>query len=73
MLPVMATTTIKTLPNDDTTNGWANILPERVPNPPLAGDVVVDWAVIGAGFAGLAAARRLAENRPNDAIALIDA
>lgn len=73
MLPTMATTTIQALPNDDRTNGWANILPERVPNPPLAGDVTTDWVVVGTGFAGLAAARRLAGNRPHDAIALIDA
>ena len=32
-----------------------------------------DWIVIGAGWAGLAAARRLAENRPSDRIAIIDA
>ncbi|MGH6717742.1 MAG: NAD(P)/FAD-dependent oxidoreductase, partial [Alphaproteobacteria bacterium] len=37
------------------------------------GDVRADWAVVGAGFAGLAAARRLAENRPSDRIVVLEA
>lgn len=61
------------LPNDDKTNGWSGILPAREPNPALSGDVSADWIVLGAGYAGLAAARRLAEHRPNDKVALIDA
>jgi glycine/D-amino acid oxidase-like deaminating enzyme len=66
-------TAISFLPSNDTTNGWNRILPPRSPNPPLQGRQRVDWIVVGAGFAGLAAARRLAENRPSDAIALIEA
>jgi glycine/D-amino acid oxidase-like deaminating enzyme len=61
------------LPHDDKTNGWSAILPEREPKPALAGNVTADWIVLGAGYAGLAAARRLAENRPDRRIALIDA
>ncbi|MGP1615041.1 MAG: NAD(P)/FAD-dependent oxidoreductase, partial [Pollutimonas bauzanensis] len=34
---------------------------------------VVDWVVVGGGLVGLAAARRLAQNRPDDSIALIEA
>ncbi len=64
---------IRLLPADDNTNGWSRILPPRKPNPALEAHVRADWIVIGAGYAGLAAARRLAENRPNDSIALIDA
>ena len=64
---------IDLLPSDDSTNGWSRILPQRTPKPSLAGEVRADWVVVGAGFAGLAAARRLAENRPNDRIALIEA
>jgi len=48
-------------------------LPAREPRPALKGDIKADWIVLGAGYAGVAAARRLSENRPNDAIALIDA
>ncbi|MDH3857340.1 MAG: FAD-binding oxidoreductase [Gammaproteobacteria bacterium] len=61
------------LPVNDNTNGWSHILPPRTPHPALAGPQKFDWVVVGAGYAGLAAARRLAENRPDDSIALLDA
>ena len=64
---------ISRLPQDDRTNGWSAILPERTPHPELRGDAAADWIVLGAGYAGLAAARRLAENRPEERILLIDA
>ncbi len=64
---------ISVLPKEDATNGWSRILPPRQPNPPLAADTRADWVVIGAGFAGLAAARRLAVNRPSDKIILLEA
>ena len=64
---------IDLLPENDRTNGWAAHLPPRAPRPPLTGDVRADWIVIGAGWAGLAAARRLAGNRPSDRIVVIDA
>ena len=64
---------ITLLPENDRTNGWAAHLPPRTPRPPLTGDVRADWIVVGAGWAGLAAARRLAENRPSDRIVIIDA
>lgn len=64
---------IDLLPENDRTNGWAAHLPPRTPRPRLAGEVRADWIVVGAGWAGLAAARRLAENRPSDRIAVIDA
>ena len=60
-------------PENDTTNGWAAHLPPRAPRLALAGDIAADWVVVGAGWAGLAAARRLAENRPSDRIVIIDA
>jgi glycine/D-amino acid oxidase-like deaminating enzyme len=66
-------TAIIHLPQDDRTNGWSAILPKRQTRPALAGHTDADWVVVGAGFAGLAAARRLAENRPQDSIILIDA
>ena len=64
---------INLLPQDDLTNGWNNILPPRTPSSPLTESVSTDWLVVGAGFAGLAAARRLAENRPSDHIILLEA
>ena len=68
-----STRKIARLPTVDRTNGWSAILPERRPKEALAGDVTADWIVLGAGYAGLAAARRLAENRPDESVALIDA
>lgn len=61
------------LPENDATNGWSRILAPRTPQPALKGDIRADWLVVGAGYAGLAAARRLAENRPNDSIVVLDA
>ena len=64
---------IKRLPLDDKTNGWSAILAPRTPKPALVGDLTADWVVLGAGFAGLAAARRLAKNCPDQHIAVIEA
>ena len=64
---------IKRLPKSDATNGWSGVLSSRTAKPGLAGDLAADWIVLGAGYAGLAAARRLAENCPDQHIALIDA
>lgn len=64
---------IRRLPVNDAENGWSRILPPRLPRPALETDLKADWLVVGGGFAGLAAARRLAENRPGDRIVLLDA
>ena len=64
---------ISLLPDNDRTNGWSSILPPRQPHEAVAGDVKADWLVIGAGYAGLAAARRLATNRPDETVAIVDA
>lgn len=60
-------------PVNDTTNGWANALPPRNARPSVTQDVDADWLVIGAGYAGIAAARRLAQNLPFAQITLVDA
>ena len=64
---------ISRLPRNDRTNGWSALLETRSPKPQLQGDKTADWLVLGAGYAGLAAARRLAENCPDQRIAIIDA
>jgi len=64
---------IRILPQDDTRNGWAAVLPPRQPRPSLSGHQRFDWVIVGAGVAGLMAARRLAQHKPQDTIALVDA
>lgn len=66
-------TKISRLPLNDDGNGWSKILPARSPKPALKTHIEADWVVVGGGFAGLAAARRLATHRPNDQIALVEA
>lgn len=61
------------LPHDDNTCGWYNALPKQPKQALLTGAQKADYVVLGAGFAGLAMARRLAEHAPNARIALIDA
>lgn len=64
---------ISRLPRNDQTNAWNTILPQRRPHAALAQDIKTDWLVVGGGYAGLAAARQLAHNRPDESIALIEA
>ena len=65
--------TIDRLPCDDATNGWSALLPARPPRAPLQGDREADWVIVGAGYAGLAAARQLAMRQPGASIAVIEA
>lgn len=53
--------------------GWNAMLPPRQARPALTGDQTVDHAVIGAGFTGLAAARRLHEIDDQARIAVVEA
>ena len=64
---------VSRLPKDTGRSGWNAVLPEPAPPTPLLGTVTADWLVIGAGVAGLAAARRLAQIRDGDRIAVLDA
>jgi len=64
---------INILPKDDKTNGWSALLAERKPKAHLKGDVYADWVVLGAGYAGLAAARRLGELHPDQKVIVLDA
>ncbi len=61
------------LPRDLGPAGWNAILPEADAPEPLEGETTADWLVIGAGFAGLAAARRLSQIDPGGRIALLEA
>ncbi len=61
------------LPNDDKSCGWYSVLPTTKTIQSLKGEHYADYAIIGAGFAGIAAARRLAELKPDARIMLVDA
>ena len=64
---------VRRLPRDDAACGWSALLPPLPPPRRLQGRARADAAVIGAGFTGLAVARRLAELRPEWRIAVLDA
>ena len=61
------------LPHDDSSCGWYAALPQQPACKRLQGEQRADYTVIGAGFAGLAAARRLGELLPDKRIILVDA
>lgn len=54
-------------------SGWNALLPARMPHTRAPVARSFDVIVIGAGFTGLAAARRVAELRPNATVLVIDA
>ena len=60
-------------PTDPGPAAWASILPPARRYPELDGNITADWLIIGAGFAGLAAARRLRQLHPTDSIVLLEA
>lgn len=61
------------LPREDRTCGWLAPVAPRTPARRLSGSESADVVVVGAGFVGLAAARRLADLRPGWRIVLVDA
>lgn len=54
-------------------SGWNEMLHPRRPGAPFAGTIRAPYVVIGAGFTGVAIARRLAELDPQARILLIEA
>ncbi|MEM9097791.1 MAG: FAD-binding oxidoreductase [Pseudomonadota bacterium] len=60
------------LPKDTGPAAWNALIGPAAPSP-LEARITADWLVIGAGFAGLAAARRLAQNNPGDSVVILDA
>ncbi len=66
-------TKVSRLPKDPGPAAWNALLPPQAPARVLEEDITADWLVIGAGWAGLAAARRLAQLRAGDAIVVLEA
>lgn len=69
----MITKSVKRLPAENGISGWEAISQRSFPVRSLEGNVTADWLIIGAGFAGLSAARRLLELRPDDRIVVLEA
>ena len=61
------------LPENPGVCGWVAMLPPRAVTPPLAEAITADITVIGAGFAGLSAARRLAQIDPTLKVVVLEA
>ncbi len=64
---------VRHMPCDPGVTGWNAILPDADPAQPLEEAVTADWLVIGGGFAGLAAVRRLSQLHPEARIVLLEA
>ncbi len=58
---------------NDQSCAWINDLPPRLNTKALNENVNCDWLIVGAGYTGLSAARKLAELHPNQTIVLVDA
>ncbi|MFM7421322.1 MAG: FAD-dependent oxidoreductase, partial [Alphaproteobacteria bacterium] len=54
-------------------SGFNALLPKRTARAEAKGDIAADHVVVGAGYTGLAAARRLAELQPQARIIVIEA
>ena len=64
---------VKKLPRDPGPAAWSAILGPAAQYPEAEGDFTTDWLIIGAGFAGLSAAKRLTELRGGDTVTIVDA
>lgn len=62
-----------TLPHNQNAVGWPQPLHPPSVSSPLTGQIRADWAIIGAGYAGLAFARTLATLNPDSEIVVLDA
>jgi len=61
------------LPVETGRSGWEAISTRGFAPRELLGDIRADWLIIGAGFAGLSAARRLLQLCPGDRVVVLDA
>ena len=64
---------VRRLPVDPGPAAWNDLLPASAGAEVLDRAMTADWLVIGAGFAGLAATRRLAQLHPEARIVLLEA
>ncbi len=65
---------VKKLPKDTGLAAWNSILGDQTVYPAVDKDLTYDWVIVGAGFAGMAAARRLTQLvGRNETIAVLEA
>jgi len=64
---------VSRMPMDPGPAAWDSLLSEEKSREVLDESTVADWIVVGAGFAGLSAARRLAELHPGDRVVVLEA
>ncbi|ANG61682.1 oxidoreductase [Marinobacterium aestuarii] len=64
---------VKRLPVDPGPAAWNSILTPASEYPRLSGDITADWVIVGGGFTGIAAARRLSQLVGSESIVLLEA
>jgi len=64
---------VSKLPIDPGPAAWNCLLEPAATGPELNEKLTADWLIIGAGFAGLSAARRLSQLCPSDRIVMLEA
>ena len=69
----MAKQTVKRLPVNPGPAAWNEILGTAPDYPEAEGQITADWLIIGGGFAGLSAAKRLLELRGGDSVIVLEA
>ena len=69
----MSVITVRKLPAEVGRSGWEAISTRDFSPRQLQGDCTADWLIIGAGFAGLSAARRVLQLHPKDRVVVLDA
>lgn len=64
---------VSRLPDDDSDCGWWHLHRTNKTYPSIEADISCDYAIVGAGWTGLAAAHRLAIRDPDARVVVIDA
>ena len=58
---------------NDNSCSWVNDLNPRINIQTISSDLSCDWLVVGAGYTGLSAARKLGQLHPSQKIIIVDA